>query len=209
MAESSYRRYYQQSEFAAMAPIPVNATQFLLHLTTVAFSQAPIDAYHVAEAIALVWEDLPTPADIALADAAVASYIESGAASDEPLQIESLAVTSATDATLVTVIDQTTPPRAAGTYQISWTSLIGMLATVANTGVRGVITLTRTQGASVVARTWEHNWNLQNPQTFSGCITFICQEGATLRARLQVAKIGASAATAQMAVARITADKIG
>jgi hypothetical protein len=84
-----------------------------------------------------------------------------------------------------------------------------MLATVANAGVRGVLTLTRTQGASAVSRSWEHNWNLQQPQTFSGCITFLCREGATLRALLQVAKVGAPAATAQMAVARITADKIG
>lgn len=208
MPESSFKKFYAQSEFTAMSGAPVNPAQFKTFISTYPILVPAADVYAVDGFIAVQFSALPSPSDIAALDAAVAAFV-APPATDSPLEIESLGITPATSASLVTVIDQTTPPRSAGTYQISWTCLVGMLATVANAGVRGVITLTRTQGASVVSRTWEHNWNLQQPQTFCGCITFLCQEGATLRALLQVSKVGAPAATAQMAVARITADKIG
>lgn len=208
MSETTFRKYYAQSEFLAMESVSVDAAQFETHLSTVSLSVPVADVYEANGFIAVEFSELPSPGDIATLDAAVAAFVALPA-TDAPLEVESLGITPAASSSLVTVIDQTTPPRAAGTYQISWTCLLGMLATVANAGVRGVLTLTRTQGASVVTRTWEHNWNLQQPQTFSGCITFLCQQGATLRAHLQVAKLGAPAATAQMAVARITADKIG
>lgn len=208
MPESSFKKFYAQSEFTAMSGAPVNPAQFKTFISTYPILVPAADVYAVDGFIAVQFNALPSSSDIAALDAAVAAFV-APPATDSPLEIESLGITPATSASLVTVIDQTTPPRSAGTYQISWTCLVGMLATVANAGVRGVITLTRTQGASVVSRTWEHNWNLQQPQTFCGCITFICQEGATLRALLQVSKVGAPAATAQMAVARITADKIG
>jgi hypothetical protein len=208
MSESDFRKYYAQSEFTAMATVPVDAAQFETHLSTLSFSAPVLDVYESNGFIAVQFNQLPSPADITILDAAVATFV-AVPPTDAPLVAESLGITPATTSALVTVIDQTTPPRTAGTYQISWTCLLGMLATVANAGVRGVLTLTRTQGANVVTRTWEHNWNLQQPQTFSGCITFLCQAGATLRAHLQVAKLGAPAATAQLSVARITADKIG
>jgi hypothetical protein len=208
MSESTFRKYYPQAAFVAMGGVTAEAAQFQTHLSTVGFTVPLVTAHDDNGFITVEFSSLPSPNDITTLDNAVATFVALPA-TDAPLVAESLAVTSATNATLVTVIDQTTPPRAAGTYQISWTALVGMLAAVTNTGVRGVITLTRTQGANVVARTWEHNSSLQQPQTFCGCVTFLCQAGATLRAHLQVAKVGAPAATAQMSVARITADKIG
>jgi hypothetical protein len=208
MSENSFRKYYAQSEFVAMNTVPVDAAQFETFLTTLSFSVPVVDAYELSGFVAVEFSALPSPGDIATLNAAVAAFVAQPA-TEEPLEVESLGITPATTSALVTVIDAATPPRAAGTYQISWTCLVGMLAAVTNTGVRGVITVTRTQGASVVTRTWEHNSSLQQPQTFSGCITFLCQQGATLRAHLQVSKVGTPAATAQMAVARITADKIG
>ncbi len=208
MSESSFRKYYEQAEFVAMNNVEVDAAQFETFLSTVSFSAPVVDVYEVNGFIAVEFSELPFSADIDALDAAVASFV-AAPPTNGPLVIESLGITSATTSTLVDVIDVTTPPRDAGTYQVLWDCLVGMLATVTNAGVRGLITLTRTQGANVVTRSWEHNWNLQQPQTFSGGITFECQSGATIRARLQVAKIGAPAATAQMAVARITADKIG
>ncbi len=208
MSETTFRKYYAQSEFVAMAGVTVDASQFETFLSTVSLSVPLVEAYEQNGFIAVEFGDLPSPTDLAAVDAAVAAFV-AVPPTTEPLVVESLGITSAATSTLIDVIDVTTPPRDAGTYQVLWNCLVGMLATVASTGVRGVITLTRTQGADVVSRQWEHNWNLQQPQTFSGGITFECQAGATIRARLQVAKIGVAAATAQMAVARITADKIG
>jgi hypothetical protein len=193
----------------ALTVLPFTVEGVLAYLEALTLVEPIVDAEDVeGHSVAIIWANEPPSGDIDLVRDALAIYVEIGP-TDEPLEVESLGITSATTSTLVTVIDATTPPRAAGTYQISWTALVGMLATVANTGVRGVITLTRTQGGVSVSRTWEHNHTLQQPQTFSGCITFLCQAGATLRAHLQVAKVGAPAATAQMAVARVTADKIG
>jgi len=193
----------------ALSTLPFTVEGVLAHLATLTLTEPIIAAEDVeGYAIALTWANEPPANELEVVTNAIAEYVEIGP-TEEPLEIESLGITSATSSTPVTVIDATTPPRAAGTYQISWTALVGMQAAVANTGVRGVITLTRTQGENVVTRTWEHHSSLQQAQTFSGCITFVCQAGATLRAELQVAKVGAPAATAQMAVARITADKIG
>lgn len=209
MSETTFRKYYPQAEFTAMGGEFTRADQFALYLTTIALSDPVVDVRAVAnQSISVEWASLPSQSDMNLVDAAVASFVALPP-TNAPLVAESLGITSATSSTLVDVIDVTTPPRDGGTYQVLWDCLVGMLATVANAGVRGLITLTRTQGSNVVTRQWEHNWNLQQPQTFSGGITFECQPGATIRARLQVAKIGAPAATAQLSVARITADKIG
>lgn len=208
MSQTDFRKYYAQSEFIAMASVPVDPAQFETFLTTLSFSVAVVDVYAITGFIAVQFDALPTPSDFTTLDAAVASFV-AVPPTDAPLEVESLGITSATTTTLVDVIDATTPPRDAGTYRVDWCCLVGMLATVVNAGVRGVVTLTRTQGANVVTRTWEHNWNLQQPQTFSGGRTFLVTQGATIRVRLQVSKIGAPAATAQMASAVVTVDKIG
>jgi hypothetical protein len=208
MSATDFRKYYAQAEFIAMNSIPVDAAQFKTFLSTLGFSVPVVDVYEVDSFVAVQFNALPLQADFNTLDAAVASFV-AVPPTDEPLEIESLGITSATSSSLVTVIDVTTPPRDAGTYRVDWCCLVGMLAVVANTGVRGLITLTRTQGANVITRSWEHNSSLQQPQTFSGGITFKVEQGATIRAHLQVAKVGTPAATAQLAVARITADKIG
>jgi hypothetical protein len=137
----------------------------------------------------------------------VAAFV-GGTTTSEPIEVESLPITSATTAALVDVIDVTTPPGNGGTIQIMWCALVGMLATVANAGVRGVITLTRIRGATQVVRQYEHNWTRQEPQLFGSGITFKCQAGDKIRVLLQVGKVGAPAATAQMAMARVTIDPI-
>lgn len=208
MSESSFRKYYAQSEFVAMGGDPVDADQFETHLTTLTFSVPVVDVYEVNGSIAVEFSVLPTPLDLTTLDAAVAAFVAVGP-TDELLEVESLAITSATSSALVDVLDQTTPPRAAGTYRIDWCCLVGMLAAVNGTGVRGVFTVTRTQGPEVVSRQWEHNSSLQQPQTFSGGRSFVCAQGATIRVRLQVAKVGAPAATAQLAQAVVSAIKIG
>ncbi len=208
MAESDFRRYYAQNEFLAMAGIPVDAAQFETFLSTLDFSVPVVDAYPVDSFIAVQFNQLPTQGDLNTLNAAVASFAATPP-TDEPVEVESLNITSATSSTLVTVIDVTTPPRDAGTYRVDWCCLVAMLATVANAGVRGVLTATRTQGSNVVSRQWEHNWTLPQPQTFSGGRTFKVEQGATIHVLLQVAKVGVPAATAQMGSAVVTIDKIG
>ena len=209
MGESQFRRYYHATEFAALAgEMPVPA-QFKTHLSTIGLGTAVAEVRAVDNlSIVVEWADFPALGDVALVNAAVASYAAVGA-SEELLERESLGITAATTAALVTVIEATTPPRAAGSYRVDFCALVGMLATVANTGVRGVFTVTRTQGADVKTRQWEHNHALQQPQTFSGGRSFKVEHGATISVKLEVGKVGAAAATAQMASAVVTIDKIG
>jgi hypothetical protein len=204
VAQSNYERFYPRGDFVALTgPVPAPLLEpALLGLTlTVPIADVRLTS---TSGVIVKWQDIPTGADITAVDAAIAAFA-GGTTTSAPIEIESLGITSATTATLVDVIDHMTLPREAGTYQILWTSLVGMLATVTNAGVRAVITLTRSDG---VSRQWEHNWNLQQPQTFAGGITFKCTAGQTIRARLQVSKLGAPAATAQMAMARITIDQL-
>lgn len=70
------------------------------------------------------------------------------------------------------------------------------------------MTLTRIRGANEVSRAYEHNWDRLQPQTFSGPLTFQCAAGDRIRVRLQIGKIGAPAATAQLSMARVTIDQI-
>lgn len=210
MSESSFRKFYAYTEFLAVASnqLTPNPEAFKTFLATYGFDVVPINVEAIGnDTIMVEWTTFPSQADIPRLDAAVEEF--TGGSTDEPFEVESLDATSATTSNLVGVIDFTTPPLDSGTYQVTWNALVGMLATVANTGVRGVLTLTRTQGSDVVSRQWEHNWNLQQPQLFGSVTTFRCQSGATIRAHLQVAKLGAAAATAQMGGARVTIDKIG
>lgn len=207
MPFSPFPRYYTRTDFAALSgPVPIPLLTSSLRLLTLTLPVRDVRA--TLDGAVVEWESLPPQADINAVDAAVAAFT-GGATTAEPFELESLGVTNEAAGALVDKIDFTTPGLDAGTYQVLWAALVGMLATVTNAGVRGLITLTRMNGdgSGAVSRPWEHNWNLQQPQTFSGGITFKCTAGQKIRARLQVQKVGA-AATAQMASARITIDQI-
>ncbi len=212
MSDESFRKTFYSSEFTALGGA-LAANKDVIDAALASITPpltVPINETRLAlggAALIVEWATLPPSSDVAAVTAKVPTIV-GVTTSSEPVELESLGVTSATDGTLVDKIDFTTPPLSKGTYQVIWDSLLGMLATVANTGVRGVITLTRTRGASSVSRQWEHNWTMQQPQLFGSGITFKCEAGDTIRARLQVAKVGAAAATAQMSMARITIDQI-
>jgi hypothetical protein len=159
-------------------------------------------------ALIVDWAGLPSSADVAAVTALVPTIVGVTTTS-APIELESLGTTTTTDTvTPVDKIDFTTQPLDAGTYQVMWDALVGMVATVANTGVKGIITLTRIRGASSVARTWSHGWNQQEPQLFGSGITFQCNAGDRIRVQLQVLKLGVAAATAAMGMARVTIDQI-
>jgi hypothetical protein len=159
-------------------------------------------------AIVLEWfGDPPSIADRGAVNDAAAAFV-GGVTTSAPIEIESLGITSATTATLVDVIDVTTPPRDGGTYLIVTDSQVGMLATVANAGVRGLVTMTRIRGATSKTRVWEHNWTRAEPQFFGPSLDFRCEAGDVLRVLMQVGKVGTPAATAQMSMARVSIDQI-
>jgi hypothetical protein len=204
--ETSYRRYYAKTEFVALAGELANPAQFATFLSSIALGDPVVDVRAVAnQSIVVEWAAFPTLADIALVDAAVASYTAQ-ATTAEPFEINSFAATTATDANLVNKISFTTPPLEAGTYQVLWSSMLRMVAAVANTGVRGVMTLTREPGSTQVQQ--ETHWDLAQRVAFNGALTFRVTAGQTIGVLLQVSKIGAPAATGEMSGARVTIDKI-
>lgn len=209
MAESSYREYYGFNEFLALASqqLTPDPEVFAAFLATYGFSVAPSYVAVVGlDTIAVEWSTFPSQADLPLLTAAVQEF--TGGSTDAPIEVESLGVTTAPDGSLVDVIDVTSPPRDAGTYMASWNSIIALSSTVPDTGVRAVFTVTRTQGADVASRQWEHTWILQQPQHFGGSVTFLLATGGTIRVQLQVAKLGGGAAVAQLAGARVTINKL-
>lgn len=207
MAFSDFRIALEQQDFPALVGAPVDVEQFKQDLAVRTFTVPPADVYGSNGFVIVYWDQAPTPADTAEVVAA-ASAFSAPPTTDQPFQVESLGVTSNPDTTLLDVINEATPPLNAGTYQVLWICLVSMEATIVNAGVRAVITLTATQGEGSLQRQWEHNWNLQQPQTFSGGVTFNVTAGTTVRAHLQVARLGVDA-VARVAAARITVDKIG
>lgn len=207
MAFIDLKILYPRDEFVLL-PVEqdIRRDLFLAFIAPMVWS-VPIIGFEVLPDGAVVqWAAVPSENDLDQMAGAVAAF-PGGVTSSAPIEVESLAVVSTNTGALVDVIDTTTPMLEAGTYAVEWTSLVGMLATVANTGVRGVITLSRIRGAAVVSRQYEHNWTMQQPQLFGAGLTFTCAAGDKIRALLQVQKLGVAAATAQMGMARISIDR--
>jgi hypothetical protein len=210
----NYTETHYAHEFTALGGASLAENKAIIDAMLSTFEpplSVPVNETRIAlggAALIVDWAGLPSADDVQrVAD--LIPTIEGVATTSEPFEIESLGTTTTTDTvTPVDKIDFATPPLDEGTYQVMWDCLVGMVATVANTGVKGIITLTRIRGASSVARTWSHGWNQQEPQLFGSGITFKCQAGDRIRAQLQVLKLGAAAATAAMAMARITIDQI-
>jgi hypothetical protein len=202
---TTIQRFYAQTEFAGMQGQPVDAAQFLTYLGTLPLGAPVLDARDVANGwIAVEWAILPSASDVAQVDAAVIAFAAQPTTS-EPFELNSFAATTATTTTPVDKVSFTTPPLEAGTYQVLWASMLRMVAAVAGTGVRALITLTRSGGTSIQQ---ESHWDLAQKVAFNGGITFRVTAGQTIGVLLQVNKIGAPAATAEMSGARVTIDKI-
>lgn len=214
MADESFRKTYYANEFTALTNGSLAENKPVIEAALQQFSPAlsvPVNEVRVAlggAALIVEWASLPTADDVDRVDALIPTIV-GVATTSEPIELESLGTTTTTDAvTPVDKIDFTTQPLDEGTYQVMWDCLVGMVATVANAGVKGIITLTRIRGETSVVRTWSHGWNQQEPQLFGSGITFKCIAGDRIRVQLQVLKLGVVAATAAMATARVTIDQI-
>jgi hypothetical protein len=198
---------YPRSEFVLL-PVEqeIRKDLFMAFVAPMVWS-VPIIGFDVLPDGAVVqWAAVPSTADLLQMANAIATY-PGGETSSSPLQVEALAVADNAATDLVDVIDVTTPPRDAGTYQILCNCQIGLAVTVANAGARVVATFSRIRGAAIVSRPYEHAWNLSQPQLFSPDITFECEAGDQIRARLQFQRIGV-AAIARLSNARITIDQL-
>jgi hypothetical protein len=207
--EGGYKLRFLRAEFTSLVgniSIALLRTELIALVLSVPITDARMML--LGNGVTVEWlGEPPTVADRQAVRDKVASFV-GGTTTSAPIEVESLGITSATTAALVDVIDVTTPPRDGGTYLIVTASLLGMLATVANTGVRGVVTMTRIRGATSKSRQWEHNWTRAEPQFFGPCLDFRCEAGDVLRVLMQVGKVGAAAATAQMSMARVSIDQI-
>jgi hypothetical protein len=206
MADESFRKTYYQADFTSLGgSIAANKT-----LLETALSQltliVPVNEVRLAlggAAAVVEWQALPDPADVAAVTAAVVAFV-GGTTTSQPFEYNSFAAATSTSSTPVTKIDQTTPPLDAGTYQVIWTTSLRMLAVAANTGVRGTIRLTRSDGVFVEQT---DGWDLTEPHAYNGAITFQVLAGQTITSLLTFNRLGASG-TAEMSGARITVDKI-
>jgi len=200
MAESNIRRFYRREEFVALnGPIPLDLISTTLGDLTLSVPIANV-AITAPGGLVIEWADLPSPTDVAVIDAAIAAFVGGTTTSTLAVQTNNGPVT-ASSSTPVDVIDYTTPPLAAGKYQVIWTSMFRLTATAANTGARAIVT--------VAGVTQQAHWGEALVTAYNGAATFERVAGQTIRVQLQIAKVGAGAVNAEMTGARFSIDKIG
>jgi len=206
MADDYFRRRYTQADFTSLNTsiaegLPLLRTALALLTLTEPVYDVRLDPSQGAAIVE--WVALPSTADVAAVDAAVAAFT-GGTTTSAPIEINSFAAATSTIGTPTVKITHTTEPLDEGTYQVIWNSSIRMLAVIANTGVEGRIAISRSDGASV---SQSDAWDLANLHTFNGAITFVILAGQTITATLSFLRLGSSG-TAEMSGARITIDKI-
>lgn len=204
MPDSNYRRYYQREDFTSLATGPVPLALLVSALGALTL-ETPFDDVKLLPSggVAVEWGELPTAADVAAVDGAVAAF-EGGETTSQPFEFNSFDVSTNASGDPVAKIHETTPPLEAGTYQVLWTSSLRMQAVAANTGVEGKIRLERSDGVAVQQT---DAWDLNVRHAFNGAITFVVAEGQTIEAELSFLRLGASG-TAEMSGARLTIDRL-
>jgi hypothetical protein len=204
MADSNFRRFYRPSDFTALTGnLDIGLLRTALTALTLSVPIGNIELLAPGLGVRLDWDTLPSASDITTINAAVAAFT-GGSTTSQPFEYNSFGVSTSTSGTPTTKLDNTTPPLDAGTYQVLWVSSLRMQAVIANTGVQGNITLTRSDGVSVAQ---DDAWDLTNRHAFNGAITFQVAAGQTIRSLLTFQRLGASG-TAEMSGVRITVDKI-
>lgn len=207
MADDSYRKFYRQSAFTSLLSGLIQALP-LLRTTIGALSlSVPVADVRLGlldQVVVIVeWPGLPSAADVALVDAAIASFA-GGTTTSQPFEYNSFGVSTSNSSTPVTKLNNTTPLLDAGTYQVIWNALLRMSAVIANTGVEAKVRITRSDGVFVEQT---DAWDLNVNHAYNGAITFQVLPGQTLTTLLTFSRLGALG-TAELSGARITVDKI-
>lgn len=204
MSFDQVSRFYQATEFPALVGT-LERQMLHAHLTTGASYTVPIADVQLTSSggVRIDWESIPTTSDLATLEARIATFT-GGSVSSAPIELNQFAASTTTSAAHQTKVDYTTPPLAAGTYQVLWVSTLRMLAVAANTGIEGKVVITRSDNVSVQQT---DAWDLANGHAFNGGITFVVAAGQTIRVQLTFARLGASG-TAEMSGARVTIDQL-
>lgn len=210
MAETTITRYYREEEFSNLAPgFGLDANYLATVLGALALSEpvAEVRKIQAGEAVgvAVAWAGIPSNADVAAVDAAVAAFT-GGPTTSEPFVEVSTPATTASNATPVTKIDITTPPLEAGTYQVIFSCQYRMQAVVAGDAARAISIVTPS-GTS--ARQQVDHWGESVAKAYNGAATFKRTTGQTIRVQLLIAEVGPGTGTAEMSDARVSVDKIG
>jgi hypothetical protein len=205
MSESSIKRFYGRSDFVNMLTAEPNIPLLRTTLNGLALEVPIAEVRSLTGGGAVVeWEAFPDPADIVLIDAAIAAFV-GGATTSAPMVLESFAALQTTDSvTPAKKAELQTPPLDGGTYTFSWNSLLRMNPAAANSGVQGIIRITRSDG---VVREQPDSWDLTAPHAFNGNIIFEVSAGQTLLAEAFVLRLGAGG-TAEMLGVRFTIDQL-
>lgn len=203
MSESTWRKFYPHTEFLAMASVPVDPEQFQTHLATLDVLNPIVAGY--AEGVYVEWPtDAPPAAAIVATVTANVATFNAPAPSNAPVELNSFAVTNVPSAAVVPKIALATPPLAAGTYQVCWSSMLRMQALAANTGIEAKM---RVERSDAVAVEQVDSWDLTARHAFNGAITFVVAAGQHLTVTLSATRIGASG-TGEISGARVTIDRL-
>ena len=207
MSFQNFRVIYERTDFLALVgniPIKILTAQLLQIPLASAITEIKLVGPSANPSVAVEWEALISDDDIDTVDDFIATFI-GGATTSQPFEIESLDPSLDGSGNVIPKIDFITPLLDEGTYQVSWACEIQTETQVPNTGVLGILTVTRSDGAS---RTWRDSWDLPFPHFFGDCITFKAETGQSIRVQLSFQKLGADPVNAAMSVARVTIDQI-
>jgi hypothetical protein len=152
------------------------------------------------DAVSVEWETFITLADRLAVQSEIANLSQVGTTS-EPFTVVNDGPIFAPNNTPVIVVQVTTPPLDAGTYQLSWVSMIRLTVAAANTAARSII--------NVNGIPQRHHWGEIVESAHNGSIPIKRLVGQTLTASLSIAKVGPGLVNAEMTGARLSIDKIG
>lgn len=155
--------------------------------------------------VRVVWLGaFPSAADVLAVDGAIAAHT-GGTTTNLPQQFENLGNVDATSGTFVAVFDVTTPPLDAGTYLVLVETELSMPVVQSNTAVQAEFRLGAGSG-TLIGRTTVAS--ATQPAGFDPHAMLARTAGQTIRVVLQIAKLGASAATARAANSRLSICKV-
>jgi hypothetical protein len=204
MAETNYTRFYLREEFTALVgniPIALFATV----IGGLTLTVHPIDVRLTPQqhGVIIEWTAFPSTEDITAVDAAVAAFV-GGTTTSEPFVTVNAGPITTTGAA-VDVIDFTSPPLDAGTYQIIFSSQFRMTAVVVGDAARALTIVTASPAGP---STQQDHWGEAVVKAYNGAATIKRSAGQTIRVQLQIQEVGPGVGTAEMTKARVTVDKI-
>jgi len=205
MAESQFTRFYRRADFIALTTPGIDLPLLKTWMAELVLDTPFVDVQLLTTEVGarVDWQEFASPEDVALVDARIAAFV-GGATTSEPFELESSGATQSTSAAPVLKATLGTGPLDAGTYTFSWNSLIRMNPAGANSGVKGLVRISRSDG---VFREQPDSWDLTADHAFNGNLIFKVSAGQTLTATAHVWRLGA-AGTAEMLSLRFTIDQL-